>query len=556
MPGLRIDNFSGIVPRTGPTALEGNQAQIANNAKLTSLEIRPWRTPTLEYTPNGGASVQSIFKFSGPSGSSPVWLEWNYDVDVVPGPVADLSEFRLYFTSSGFTPRKTNWALATSSATAPYPNSYYEMGVPVPAGAPAVTKAGTGTAPTEDRSYIYTYVTTFGSVAEESAPSPATIISGVNTSGDSVTITSFSTPPAGNYNFTHRRIYRSVIGATTASYLFVAEIPIATATYVDTKTIAQLGAALQSLYYTPPPSTLQGIVSMPNGLLAGFTGNQIWFCEPYLPHAWPAIYMLTTDYPIVGLGVFGNSLFVGTTRNPYMVTGTTPSSMMQEKLSLVQPCVAKKSIVSDQYGVLYASPNGLVSISPGSQEVMSNALYTREEWQLLNPSSMIGAVYNNMYFGFYQTIAGARKSIIILRGDNPPLATFDSNAKAKFVEPVTGTVYFLSAADNKIYSLDTNTAANTVFTWRSKKFIHNRPTTYAALQLHADYVYMAANAGSYLTVNLYAEGQGVLTINMTSDEPVRIPNVTRSYYWEIEVVGNVPVRRITVATSVDELEMA
>jgi hypothetical protein len=67
---------------------------------------------------------------------------------------------------------------------------------------------------------------------------------------------------------------------------------------------------------------------------------------------------------------------------------------------------------------------------------------------------------------------------------------------------------------------------------------------------------MAANPGTYLTVNLYAEGQGVLTINMTGDEPVRIPNVTRSYYWEIEVTGNVPVRRVTIATSVDELEQA
>jgi hypothetical protein len=65
---------------------------------------------------------------------------------------------------------------------------------------------------------------------------------------------------------------------------------------------------------------------------------------------------------------------------------------------------------------------------------------------------------------------------------------------------------------------------------------------------------MAANPGSYLTLNLYAEGQGVLAINMTGDNPVRIPAVTRSYYWEIEVVGNIPVRRITVATSVDELE--
>lgn len=223
---------------------------------------------------------------------------------------------------------------------------------------------------------------------------------------------------------------------------------------------------------------------------------------------------------------------------------------------MVQPCVSKKSIVSDQYGVLYASPNGLASVAPGTQEIISNALYTREEWQLLNPSTMQGAVYNNMYFGFYQTVAGARKSIIILRGDNPPLATFDSDAKAKFVEPVTGAVYVLSATDNKIYSIDSSTTSNTVFTWRSKKFIHNRPTTYAALQLHADYIYMAANPGSYVTVNLYAEGQDVLTINMTGDAPVRIPNVTRSYYWEIEVIGNVPVRRVTVATSVDELEMA
>jgi len=102
MPGLRIDNFSGIVPRTGPTALEGNQAQIANNAKLTSLEIRPWRTPTLVYTPSGGASVQSIYKFTGPTGTTPIWMEFNFDADVVPGPVADLTDYRLYYTSTGF----------------------------------------------------------------------------------------------------------------------------------------------------------------------------------------------------------------------------------------------------------------------------------------------------------------------------------------------------------------------------------------------------------------------------------------------------------------------
>ena len=554
MPGLRIDNFSGIVPRTGPTELEGNQAQIANNAKLTSRELRPWKNATLVYTPSGGASVQTIYKFQGPSGTTPIWLEWNYDVDVVPGPVADLTEFRLYYTSSGFSPKKTNWSLASSNnaGTAPYPNAQYEMGVPAPTGAPTVTHTGAGSAPTEDRAYIYTYVTTFGSVSEESAPSPATNIT-VNSTGDSVTISGFSSPPAGNYNFQYKRIYRSIIGATTASYVLVAEIPIATSSYTDTKTAAQLGSSLTSLYFTPPPSTLQGIVAMPNGMLAGFTGNQIWFCEPYLPHAWPSPYMLTTEYPIVGLGVFNNSLFVGTTRNPYMITGSSPSSMAQEKLPMVQPCVSKKSIVSDQYGVLYASPNGLASVAPGTQEVISNALYTRDEWQALNPSTMIGAVYNNMYFGFYQATGGSRSSIIILRGDNPPLATFDSNAKAKYVESTTGIVYYLSATDNKIYSLDSSTTGNTVFQWKSKKFLQPKPLTFASLQLHADYVYMAANAGSYVTVNLYAEGTLVFSSNITSDQPVRLPAMTRSYYWEIELLGNVPVRRVAIATSVAEI---
>lgn len=554
MPGLRIDNFSGIVPRTGPAELEGNQAQIANNAKLTSREIRPWRNPTQVYTPSGAGQVQTIYKFAGPTGTTPIWLEWNYDVDVVPGPVADLTDYRLYYTRAGLTPKKTNWALASSNGAgvAPYPNAQYEMGVPAPVAAPSLSHANTGTAPTEDRAYIYTYVTVFGAVKEESAPSPAATIT-VNTTGDSVVITNFSLPPSGNYNFQFKRIYRSIIGATTASYVFVDEIPVSQSSYTDTKTVAQLGSSLPSTYYTPPPATLQGIVAMPNGILAGFTGNQVWFCEPYLPHAWPEPYMMTTDYPIVGLGVFGNSLFVGTTLNPYMITGTTPTSMMQEKLPMVQPCVSKKSIVSDQYGVLYASPNGLASVAPGTQEIISNALYTRDEWQTLNPSTMIGAVYNNMYFGFYQTVAGVRNSIIVLRGDNPPLATFDSSAKARFVETSTGVVFYLSATDSKIYSLDTSTTANTVYQWKSKKFLQPKPMTYAALQLHADYAYMTANPGSYVTVKLYAEGVQVYSANITSDAPVRLPAMTRSYYWEIELIGNVPIRRVAVATSVGEL---
>lgn len=550
MPALRIDSFSGIVPRTGPTQLQGNQAQIATDVKLYSGELRPWQAKTEVHTP-AVTNTQSMYKFTGPTGTTPIWLEWAADVDVVPGPVADTSEYRLYYTSASFGPKKTNWLLASGSGVGspPYPNAYYEMGVPTPATAPTAVAAGTGTAPVETRAYVYTYVTEFGTVAEESAPSPAVTVT-TNYSGDSVTISGFAAPPAGNYNFQYKRIYRSVIGATASSYQLVAEIPIATSSYVDTKAVADLGVIMTSSFYTPPPSALQGLIAMPNGMLVGFTGNQIWFCEPYLPHAWPETYMLTTEYPIVGLGVFGNTLFVGTTKNPYLITGTTPSAMSQEKLPMIQPCVSKKSITSDQFGVLYASPNGLVSIAPGTMDVISNALYTRDEWALLTPSSMIGAVYNNMYFGFYNN--GSYGAIVLKRGDIPPLVSFTADAKAVFVEPTTGVVNILSAADNKVYSLDSS-ASTTTFTWKSKKFLHARPTNYAAMQLHADYDYIASHAGTYVNVKAYADGVKVFDYNITNDTPVRMAAGTKAYNWEIALTGTAPVRSVIMATSIAEI---
>lgn len=552
MPYIKLQGFSGIVPKTGPTLLADNQAQVAKNLKIQSGELRPWRTPALEYTPTTN-TVQSVYKFSGPSGTTPKWLEFTDNVDVVAGPVADTSEYRLYYTSDVNPPRKTNWLLATGNngGVAPFPNAYYEMGVPAPTAAALASAAGTGDAPVETRSYIYTHVTEFGTVAEESAPSPAVTVT-ANFSGDAVTISSFATPPTGNYNFKYRRIYRTVAGNASTTYQLVAEIPIAQPQYVDTKSVVELGQVIPSLYFTPPPSGLQGIVSMPNGMLAGFTGNQIWFCEPYLPHAWPSNYMLTTEYPIVGLGVFGNSLFVGTTKNPYIITGSSPTAMSQEKLSIVQPCVSKKSVVCDQFGVIYASPNGMVAIGPGAQDVVTGALFSRDEWQEINPSSIIGAVYNNMYFGFYK-VGSVYNTFILQRNDNPPLVNFDFAAKALFVEPTTGYLFGLSSDDNKVYKLDGGSTLGN-YTWRSKIFQSPLPTNFGVLQVHANYDQLATVTGAYINIKIYADGVLKSNQNITSPSPVRLPAGYKGYNWEIEVTGNIHVRTVAIASTVEEIK--
>jgi hypothetical protein len=599
MPSIALEGFSGVVPRTGPARLGAMNAQVARNVKLQSGELRPWRKPVLEFKPT--TTAQAIYKLTGPS-SQFHWLEFAQDTDVVGSPMADASDYRIYYTGTGVTPRKTNWSLATMGVGAA-PISYMEMGVPAPGGAPTLSaSSSSGTA--ESRAYVYTFVNVFGAVNEESAPSPAATVT-VTSSGATVTVSNMAAPPAGNYNWQYKNIYRSVAGTSTVSYQFVAQVSAGTTSYVDSLTVTQLGAVLPSTDWAPPPATLQGIVEMPNGMLAGFTGNQVWFCEPGYPHAWPVKYMLTVEYPIVGLGVFGTSLFVGTQKNPYVITGTNPSAMSQEKLSILQACVSKRSIVSDQWGVVYASPNGLVAVGPGIQDIVTQNLYTRDEWQPLNPSSIIGALYNNMYLGFYNNGLGPISSFIFTRADTPPLTMFDFDARCVFIERSTGNFYALSNADNTIYQLDADADNNTIFQWKSRQYILPEPLSFAALKIHADYTYIfdpvayaaAINAlkaknlalwnqyagttlqgclndtvidtysidGSVLLdvpriaetrsvqVTVFCDGIQVFQTQATNNEPIRMPGGFKGLVWEVMISGNAPVRKVALATSILEL---
>jgi hypothetical protein len=552
MPYLQVEGFSGIMPRLSSTLLPPVAAQIAKDIRLESGEIKPWRGEVFEVDAQQVDPI-TIYKYQGPAGTQPVWMQWAYDVDVVPGPVADLEEGRLYMTSANFPPRKTNWALATGqgSNVPPFPNAFYEMGTPAPLTAPIAVAAGTGAPPVETRAYVYTYVTMFGTVKEESAPSPATIVT-ANYSGDAVTVSGFAPPPTGQYNFQYIRIYRTVTGTSTSNYQLVAEIPYTQASYVDTVTVQQLGQILPSLNSTPPPEKLQGLIAMPNGMLAGFVGNQVWFCEPYMPHAWPVGYMQTTEYPIVGLGVFGNSLFVATEKHPYVISGMSPVGMASVKLPILQPCASKRSIVSDHFGVVYASPSGLVAVSTGRQEIVTSQMFLREQWQELRPETMTSVMYNGMYMGFYNNAAG-RGGIVMHRGDSPALVSFSYPAQALFIEQTTGSLFAVHADTKKTFKLDANSNALLPYTWRSKEFVLPNPLTFAVVQVLASYQEMLT-LGRTVTINVYADGAKVHSFTPESFDPTRMPAGFKAHKWVIEFVGTITVQKIVMATNALELK--
>lgn len=293
----------------------------------------------------------------------------------------------------------------------------------------------------ESRAYIYTWVSAYG---EEGPPSPPTLTNGWSNGTWTVGLW---VPPADDLgvlrNLAVLRLYRTVTATGGATvYYWVADVSLGStdldaikvvndspivpasftggvqssmatginppsATYVDTNpdSLVALNVQMPSTNFFPPPGNLQGLVSLPNGMMAGWIGNAVWFCEPYFAHAWPPGYVLTTDFPIVGLGVGSGTIVVCTNARPYVINGISPANMTMQKCSKPEPCNSRASILDGDAAVSYMSPNGLIQVTPSGQVTNTTELWiTRERWQALTPSAYSRAIYlASCYFCFGTT---------------------------------------------------------------------------------------------------------------------------------------------------------
>lgn len=598
MAGLKISAFAGIVPRASAALLKDNEAQTANNAKLYSGELRSWNSPgTLPVRTFARVGSKTIYKQTKADGSD-LWLSWITDVNAVPGPIYATGDYPTYYTGDG-TPRKTNATLAASGGGPYYPGDYLEMGVPNPTVAPTASNPGGS----ETRNYLYTFISTFGSIEEESGPSPVSANISVNPGG-TVNISGLpASAPAGKYNITKIRLYRVVTGTSSNPYLKVADVNIGTTTFTDNVTATGLGQVLPSANYDPPPTDLSGLVAMANGILAGFRGNEVYFCEPFKPHAWPSEYALTVEFPIVGLAAFGESLVVATKGNPFVISGTTPASMSQAKLPIYEPCVSKRSIASDDSGAMYASPNGVIKISQGFAGNSTRGLMTRNEWQRYQPATMLGAVLDGRYYLFCEMGADGFKGALILDRNEAasPLTTTTNFTSAVHVEPMSAALHLVDEQTSEVKVWEGDSFNFIPYEWASKQFILPRPLNFGAAQIEASFgdvsltealakqlaekiasnqaVFASTSnlqstisltgpigsniitgsvlaplpssdiGGRYITLKALCDGKVVATVNVRDVKPFRLPSGFKGDRWEFRLSGNVPIRHLKVSES-------
>ena len=253
----------------------------------------------------------------------------------------------------------------------------------------------------EDRTYIYTYVSALG---EEGPPSSASLVVEV-LDGDPIEVTGIEMPPTDGYDIVTINLYRTSSTMSGTEYQFVKEFSVADLIagnpLTDSVKQANLEGIIETITWSPPHAEMQGITEMPNGMLVGFKGRTIYFCEPYFPHAWPPEYDQAVDYEIVGLAAFGNSVVVLTEGFPYVISGSHPRNVNIRPYKIKQACVSAESIAADKDRVLYASPDGLMEIGVNGAKLVTEAYVLKAEWAAYVPETMVGEFHDGKYFGFF-----------------------------------------------------------------------------------------------------------------------------------------------------------
>jgi hypothetical protein len=426
-----------------------------------------------------------------------------------------------------------------------------------------VRASGSLNDPSDDfnTSYVYTFV---NSIGEESGPSdPSETI--VRDNGTQITITTPTAAPTGyDYDIQTKRIYRSVTDATGTSFKFVAELPLATATYNDTLTNAQLGETLSTDGYELPPSDLRSLIALPNNIYAGISGNQLCLSAQGAPHAWPVANRYATDYSPVRLGAIDATVVIATQGFPYLASGNDPSVFSMNKLEVPQGCESYRSLAYLKgVGVIYASADGLIAVAGTGQVTnLTEGLFSRKEWQAFVPSTIIGCVQDDRYFGFYIDATNTKRGFMIeARADGFGKATLNFHATAVHSDLVTDRLYVVldanevpsigsggggvAADGTRIYTFDAASGL-LAYSWRSKKYLlpHANCFRYCAVEA-VDY--------SNLWITFYSEGVSYYSRQVFNEEAFVLPDIdARSF--EMQLVGTSTVETVQVADDVTELD--
>ena len=584
---FKLITFNGIAPKVEPRLLKNEIGVTAENVNLDPGNLTPLHANSSGATLNA-STITSYYQYK--FGGTTYNLEFDDDVDVVPGPIPDDAFDRLYWTGQTF-PRMASSTQITTGGSGAYPRSSFRLGIEAPANTPAAaTPTGTddGTQIKYSTAYVYTFVSAFG---EEGPPSAASnVVTKVD--GQSIVVSNLSTTAAksdtnyGGGSTGTKRIYRSNTGSNTTDFQFVAEVSMGTTSYTDSTNNDALGEIIPSTFWIAPPDDdsslypngqMKGLTAIGNGIFAGFSGKRLCFSEPFLPHAWPVAYRITLEDEIVGISMAGSVLFVGTKGTNYIVSGTDPQGMVLQKVEAAEPLLYKKGLVDMGGYAIYPSADGLVGIENGQVTLLTEQLLSTSQWQ----SSYLDAQYAaGNHEGKYVAkitnngVTPSQGFIFDLKAGMNALTTVNALSThlttGFFTDPDTNQLHLVNKPSSGNCTTETfaNHDTNRTLTFKSKEFVLPKPASMNFVKVEAD-----SYGGSGVTVKVFGDGTEIFDATITASgsvysatgaaptsfsatqiqEPIlRLPAGVHKVY-QIEVTSANPVHEICIGESIDEL---
>lgn len=387
-------------------------------------------------------------------------------------------------------------------------------------------------------------------VSEESAPTSPVIVetrdNGMFVVSASVTV---APPVSDQLGPTFINLYRTYPG-TTSTYFFVGKVPyvngtdIYTFTDVTTSPQSAITLAQNQAEWDEPPSNIKHLTYAGNGIFCGSVGKDLYFSEPYRPHAWP--YRMIFPSEIKGVIEVEGGVLVTTTTRPYFVYGSHPSAMTQQGMAADQAGVSSKSMCRIDGTAIYAGFDGLVRASAGQVSIEeSRKLFDRATWKTIGfvgalPHASLAAWDGSLFYVHDNELP----SLVFTLDEAPGVVGFDPGQPLKGVG--------VSAATDTTYLLfddgfaEHGAGADLALEWHSKTFDFPEPVSFGAVVIDG--------VGTF-TVEFGCDGTFFHTETLTGmdgEKWFRLP-ARRGKKWFFRIKGTGKIRRVEMGSSYGEL---
>jgi hypothetical protein len=267
-------------------------------------------------------------------------------------------------------------------------------------------------------------------------------------------------------------------------------------------------------------------------------------------------------------------------------------------------------VVETDVGVMFPSSEGFQHVTPSGISNVTQDTFRPEDWDDYELSTMHGTWYHKAYYGFYSS--ANYEGHVIIDFLNGAITTGVNYHHAGYVSIVDGIFYTVvdsnidSPGDLYISKWDADNSFRN-YGYKSPRFILEKPKNFKVAQviidsdfydevvqtiaddatlatlnnaawnattwgledlqgtingsmigeqdINGDNLYSLSSLGvqNYVEFRIYADGVLKFTKQIMDSKMFKLPRGFKDKKWEIELSGMIPVKRVTIATSTEEI---